>query len=83
MRYKSLWNVDINLKPVFMAGITRASGNSVPLMVPNKALYMHKDLLRCAKYFDVPLTMVSVSFCIWNLNHLIILCYNINNAYIK
>ena len=62
MRYKNIWNVDINLKPVFLAGITKATGNSAPMLVPNKALYMFQDLQRCAKYFDVPLNLVSVSF---------------------
>lgn len=31
------------------------TGNKPPGMVPNKSLYMHKDLTRLAKYFNVPL----------------------------
>nr|XP_053636754.1 glutathione S-transferase kappa 1-like isoform X2 [Cherax quadricarinatus] len=62
MRYKNYWNVDIKLKPVLLAGITQATGNKAPMLVPNKGLYMTKDLIRCATYFNVPLNLVKNAF---------------------
>lgn len=37
-----------------------ATGNRPPMMVPKKGLYMHKDLLRNAAYFGVPLKAIEV-----------------------
>ncbi|XP_078507531.1 glutathione S-transferase kappa 1-like isoform X1 [Lissotriton helveticus] len=54
-RYRSAWNVDIRLRPGFLGGIMKESGNQPPAMVPKKGVYMGKDLKRLAKYFQVPL----------------------------
>ena len=27
IRYRNIWNIDINYKPIFMGGLTTASGN--------------------------------------------------------
>ncbi|XP_069163308.1 uncharacterized protein [Procambarus clarkii] len=58
MRYKKHWNVEIQLKPVHLAAIGKATGNTAPLLVPNKGRYMAKDLLRCGTYFNVPVKLV-------------------------
>ncbi|XP_028833994.1 glutathione S-transferase kappa 1-like isoform X2 [Denticeps clupeoides] len=53
-RYKNVWNIDLRLRPTLLSGIMQGSGNKPPGLVPNKFLYMTKDLERLAKYFDVP-----------------------------
>ncbi|XP_076826682.1 glutathione S-transferase kappa 1-like isoform X1 [Brachyhypopomus gauderio] len=53
-RYRSVWNIDLKLRPAFLGGVMNESGNRPPAMVPNKALYMNTDLTRLAHYFCVP-----------------------------
>lgn len=52
--------MDLILRPFFLGGVMKASGNRPPMMVPSKALYMHKDLARNAAYFGVPLKAIEV-----------------------
>lgn len=52
--------MDLILKPFFLGGVMKASGNRPPMMVPSKAIYMHKDLSRNAAYFGVPLKALEV-----------------------
>ncbi|KAK7886925.1 hypothetical protein WMY93_026546 [Mugilogobius chulae] len=58
-RYRNVWNIDLKLRPAFLGGIMKGAGKSTPKkppgLVPNKFLYMNKDLNRLAQYFDVPL----------------------------
>ncbi|XP_019856690.1 PREDICTED: glutathione S-transferase kappa 1-like [Amphimedon queenslandica] len=56
-RYRSRWNMSLELKPFFLGGIMQLSGNRPPGMVPNKAAYMVTDLKRLRKYYDVPLNI--------------------------
>ncbi|XP_069162959.1 glutathione S-transferase kappa 1 isoform X2 [Procambarus clarkii] len=58
MRYKKHWNVEIQLKPVLLAAIGKAAGNTAPMLVPNKGRYIAKDLLRCGTYFNIPVKLV-------------------------
>jgi glutathione S-transferase kappa 1 len=39
-RYEKIWNVNVNLKPFFLGGVMKNSGNKPPGLVPNKAKYM-------------------------------------------
>uniref|UniRef100_A0A8C6SEJ2 Glutathione S-transferase kappa n=1 Tax=Neogobius melanostomus TaxID=47308 RepID=A0A8C6SEJ2_9GOBI len=45
-RYRNVWNIDLKLRPAFLGGIMKGAGNSPksPGLVPNKFLYMTKDL---------------------------------------
>ncbi|XP_012684590.1 glutathione S-transferase kappa 1 [Clupea harengus] len=61
-RYRNVWNVDLKLRPAFLGGIMQGSGNKPPGLVPNKFLYMTKDLGRLAQYFSVPLSSPSDPF---------------------
>uniref|UniRef100_A0A667YUE7 Glutathione S-transferase kappa n=1 Tax=Myripristis murdjan TaxID=586833 RepID=A0A667YUE7_9TELE len=61
-RYRNVWNIDLRLRPAFLGGIMQGSGNKPPGLVPNKFLYMTKDLNRLAQYFDVPLQAPSDPF---------------------
>ncbi|XP_040900268.1 glutathione S-transferase kappa 1-like [Toxotes jaculatrix] len=61
-RYRNVWNIELKLRPAFLGGIMQGSGNKPPGVVPNKFMYMNKDLDRLAKYFDVPLQIPSDPF---------------------
>ncbi|CAL8247360.1 unnamed protein product [Lota lota] len=54
-RYRNVWNIELKLRPGFLGGIMQGSGNKPPGLVPNKFLYMNKDLNRLAQYFEVPI----------------------------
>ncbi|KAK4329251.1 hypothetical protein Pmani_000390 [Petrolisthes manimaculis] len=58
IRYKKHWNMDLELKPFLLAALSKSTGTTAPMLVPNKALYMTKDLIRCAQYFNVPLKLI-------------------------
>jgi len=66
IRYRNIWNIDINYKPIFMGGLTTASGNqylSTMAECPNKAAYQFMDLeKRTAKFFNIPFKMSSDPF---------------------
>nr|XP_057909533.1 glutathione S-transferase kappa 1-like [Doryrhamphus excisus] len=53
-RYRTVWNIDLKLRPAFLGGIMHGAGNKPPGLVPNKFAYMNEDLKRLAKYFNVP-----------------------------
>ncbi|KAG5270805.1 hypothetical protein AALO_G00172510 [Alosa alosa] len=61
-RYRHVWNIDLKLRPAFLGGVMQSSGNKPPGLVPNKFLYMTKDLERLAQYFKVPLSSPSNPF---------------------
>ena len=48
------------LRPCYLGGIMKESGNRPPMMVPSKGLYMNKDLIRNANYYQVPLKLMEV-----------------------
>ncbi|KAF4684003.1 hypothetical protein FOZ60_008369 [Perkinsus olseni] len=52
-QYRTAWNVDVVLRPVFLGGIMKGSKNRPPAMVPNKGKYMQEDLRRAARILDV------------------------------
>ncbi|KAJ1122230.1 hypothetical protein NDU88_000733 [Pleurodeles waltl] len=54
-RYSSAWNMNVRLRPSFLAGIMKESGNQPPHQVSKKVIYMLNDLHRLAKYFQVPI----------------------------
>eukprot|EP00948_MAST-09A_sp_MAST-9A-sp1_P004082 g4082.t1 len=52
-RYKSRWNIELVLKPMFLGGVMKATNNRPPGMIPAKAGYMGKDLARNAKWYNI------------------------------
>jgi len=52
--------MNLKLRPFFLGGIMKESGNKPPMMVPNKGVYMNKDLARIASYYGVPLKFIEV-----------------------
>lgn len=61
-RYRNVWDIELKLRPAFLGGIMKGAGNKPPGLVPNKFLYMTKDLNRLSAYFDVPLQPPSDPF---------------------
>ncbi|KAJ7335708.1 hypothetical protein JRQ81_013649 [Phrynocephalus forsythii] len=56
-RYRPIWNMELCLRPVFLAGIMKESGNQPPAMLPKRGEYMFKDIKRLAKFYQVPVQM--------------------------
>jgi len=54
--------MDLVLRPFFLGGVMKETGNRPPMMVPAKGLYMVKDLERNSSYFGIPLKLMQV----WN-----------------
>ncbi|XP_012933469.1 glutathione S-transferase kappa 1 isoform X4 [Heterocephalus glaber] len=54
-RYRNIWNIKLQFRPTYIAGIMKDSGNKPPAMVPRKAQYMANDLRRLKEHFQVPL----------------------------
>ena len=60
-RHARIWNdqsVIIENKPTFLSGIMQGSGNKPPGVVPDKMMYMMRDLQRINKF-----TQSKKSFC--------------------
>ncbi|KAF9136712.1 Glutathione S-transferase kappa 1 [Mortierella sp. GBA39] len=59
-RYKPQWkNVDVELRPVFLAGVLSGSKNQPPANVAAKGAYMFKDLDRVSTASGIPLNFPS------------------------
>lgn len=58
LRYRHIWNLEIDFKPVFIGGITNEN-NTIFLegltSSPNKAAYIFQDIERIGKFYQVPL----------------------------
>ncbi|KAG0279924.1 Glutathione S-transferase kappa 1 [Linnemannia gamsii] len=59
-RYKTQWkNVDVELRPVFLAGVLSGSKNQAPANVAAKGAYMLEDLGRVSAATGLPLNFPS------------------------
>jgi len=61
-RHHRMWQDDsikLELKPTFIGGIMKASGNKPPGVVVNKMLYMMHDLNRLNTFLQVPIVPLS------------------------
>ena len=57
-RYRPIWNLIIDFKPVFMGGITKENNNKFLeslTSTPNRVQYMFKDIVRQGEFYQVPL----------------------------
>ena len=57
-RYRPIWNLDIDFKPVYMSGITKENNNKFLESLtgtPNRVQYIFKDLVRAGEFCHVPL----------------------------
>ncbi|XP_029959058.1 glutathione S-transferase kappa 1 [Salarias fasciatus] len=61
-RYRNVWNIDLKLRPAYLGGVMQGSGNKPPGVIPNKFMYMGKDLTRLSEYCEVPMQFPSDPF---------------------
>ncbi len=54
-RYRHAWDLDLVLRPAFLGGVMAATGNTPPISVPARAVYLMQDLARSSRRFEVPL----------------------------
>ncbi len=53
--------MDLILRPFFLGGLFKLTGNQAPFTIPAKELYLKKDWQRNGAYFQVPLKIVEVN----------------------
>ena len=56
-RYQHKWKMNLDLNPVFLSGLMKATANTPPGMVPAKAKYINVELKRLAEFHRVPLSL--------------------------
>jgi len=57
-RYAAVWGATpgaIKLRPFFLGGVMAATGNQPPAMLPQRAVYLAKDMDRASAFFGVPM----------------------------
>ncbi|VCX10354.1 unnamed protein product, partial [Gulo gulo] len=54
-RYKNIWNISLQLRPSFIAGIMKDSGNQPPALLPRKAQYLINDVRLLGQHVQVPM----------------------------
>ena len=57
-RYRPIWNLVIDFKPVFMGGITKENNNKFLeslTSTPNRVAYIFQDMVRTGEFYQVPL----------------------------
>lgn len=53
LRCRPVWNIEIDLQPVFLSGIMKASDNTPPGLVPAKGRYLQKDFKRAMDFYNL------------------------------
>ena len=61
-RYAQIWPVDLKLRPMLLGGVMKATGNSPPGTLPQRAAYLQQDLRRNASLFAVDILPVPNNF---------------------
>jgi len=51
------FNCDVVYRPMFLGGVMKATGNSPPLTVRAKGEYLHTDVARWARRYNIPYKM--------------------------
>ncbi|XP_036615532.1 glutathione S-transferase kappa 1 [Trichosurus vulpecula] len=54
-RYQNIWNITLRLRPTYIAGIMRKSGNKPPALLPQRGKYMFMDLQYLREFYQVPI----------------------------
>eukprot|EP01024_Parvocaulis_polyphysoides_P023964 TRINITY_DN22036_c4_g1_i1.p2 TRINITY_DN22036_c4_g1~~TRINITY_DN22036_c4_g1_i1.p2 ORF type:complete len:250 (+),score=9.76 TRINITY_DN22036_c4_g1_i1:28-750(+) len=62
LRYEKIWNVSIELLPIFGGGIMKGSNNTPPAMNKFKAQYSYIDAKRQASWSGVPYRGLPINF---------------------
>lgn len=58
-RVREAWQLELVLRPAFLGGVMKATGNTPPASLPARGVYLMRDLARSGRYFDVPLSFPS------------------------
>lgn len=56
-RWAPLWEATLVLRPFFLGGAMKATGNEPPANLPARGTYMMQDLERVGRYFEAPLVL--------------------------
>lgn len=56
VRYRQRWSLDLVLRPAFLGGVMKATGNVPPASLPARGVYLLRDLARSSRYYQVPLS---------------------------
>ncbi|XP_036615530.1 glutathione S-transferase kappa 1-like isoform X1 [Trichosurus vulpecula] len=56
-RYQNIWNISLKLRPSFLVGIMKDSGNLRPFLAPRKKKYLIDELQHLAEFYQVPLVI--------------------------
>ena len=62
LRYKTRWNLELDLKPVFLGGIMKGANNSPPATLPARARFQMEDLQRNNGLFGVEILPTPANF---------------------
>ncbi|XP_068943544.1 glutathione S-transferase kappa 1 isoform X3 [Petaurus breviceps papuanus] len=54
-RYQKIWKINLHLRPTYIAGIMKSSGNKPPALLPLKGKYMLMDLEYLREFYQVPI----------------------------
>ncbi|XP_035110425.1 glutathione S-transferase kappa 1 isoform X1 [Callithrix jacchus] len=54
-RYRNIWNINLQLRPSFIGGIMKDSGNKAPALIPRKGQYMANDIKLLRQHVQVPI----------------------------
>lgn len=57
LRYKSLWNIELKLRPVLLTEILRIAGNKSALTLKGRSKQNYSDLKLMAHYWEIPLNV--------------------------
>lgn len=60
-RYRSVWPIELVLRPALLGGVFKAVGNVPPITLAARAPYLVRDMGRSASYYDVPV-MIPADF---------------------
>lgn len=55
VRRRADWNLELVMRPAFLGGVMKATGNAPPASLPARGVYLMHDLARGSRYFDVAL----------------------------
>jgi len=55
-RYRDAWQLELVMRPAFLGGVMKATGNVPPASLPARGVYLLRDLARSSRHFDIPLS---------------------------
>jgi len=62
LRLRPKWDLQLEIKPFFLGGIMKGSGNQPPAMLPNRAMFVAQDVARNAVLYDLAILATPANF---------------------